>query len=97
LAGGYVFLTITLEDRQTWHRNPTAFQVYDAATHQVIGTVTATGNGAYITEATVGPFTHGHTKRLRVRPYDASGYGVWSDVPSVVVDSVGPVAPVVVG
>ena len=96
LAGGYIALIITLEDKQAWHRNPMGFEVFDTSSQMVIGTIAASGNGAYITEATAGPFTHGLTKRLKVRPYDATGYGVWSNVPSVVVDSEGPVAPVVV-
>ncbi|MFG0251206.1 MAG: hypothetical protein ACF8OB_20160 [Phycisphaeraceae bacterium JB051] len=96
VAGGYIALIITLEDKQAWHRDPTGFEVFDTASQSVIGTITAPGNGAYITEATAGPFTHGQTKRLKVRPYDVSGYGVWSDAPSVVVFALGPVAPVVV-
>ncbi|MBL4702745.1 MAG: hypothetical protein JKX85_15985 [Phycisphaeraceae bacterium] len=96
IVAGKISLAITLEDLQTWHRNPTSFEVYDTATQQIIDTLTAPSDGAYITQVTVGPFTHGQTMRLQVRPADANGYGVWSDVPAVVVDALGPVSPVVV-
>lgn len=97
LAGGMVYLSITLIDPQAWHRTPSSFEIYDTASQQIISTVTAAGNGAYTTDTTLGAFAHGLTMRLQVRPVDANGHGVWSVVPSVVVDSVGPVSPVVVG